>query len=152
MTAVLRLALLLAAALWSAPAWADPAEQAANEIVKQWGAPGAIIVVLGIVIGGLAYKLGKTQDARLDDQRAFRTEILAANKDSAEGLAKAAAATADLSRSVETANRDGAERGRAFADGLAPLLDIQTGLAANGSALGRIEADVRSLVRDGGRG
>ena len=150
-TSVLRLLVLLAFSLLSAgPAVAleEPISKSADTFLQQ-GILGALVVMLAVVGWLLFAALRASWQARLDDQKAFKSEIVAANKDSADGLARAAAATADLTRAVEASNREGADRGRAITEGLAPLVPIQTGLAANGSAIGRVELDVRALVSRG---
>ena len=139
-------------ALGAAPAAAldEPITRAADTFLDK-GVLGAIIVVLAAVVAYREMYIRSLWTARLDDQKAFKAEIVAANKESTEGLARTAATTADLARNVETSNREGADRGRAFVEGLAPLVPIQTVLAGNASSLGRLEADVRTLVSKGAR-
>jgi hypothetical protein len=139
--------------LSAAPGWADPVSDGAGEIIKQWGAPGAIIVILGAAVLGLAYKLGKTQDARLDDQREFAKRSVGLTndyKESAHDIAKTTAAQSVAIDGIDAGAKARWVEAKGALDRLGDKIDdkldpLATGIAANGAAVTGIAADIRDM-------
>lgn len=142
-----------AAAAWAGPAVADPASDAANEIVKQWGAPGAIIVILGTAVLYLGWSLRASWQARLDDQRGFSEKFVALSNDynvSTHDIAKTIAAQSVALEGIDAGAKARWLEAKGALDRLSDKLDdrldpLNTGIAANGSSLNGISADIRDM-------
>lgn len=149
---LLRIALLLAiVVLRPVAAWADPASDAAGEIMKQWGAPGALLVVAGLALLGMGYALQKSWQARLDDQRSFSDKFVALSNDyntATHDIAKTTAAQSVAIEGIDSGAKARWIEAKGALDRIGDKLDdkldpLAAGVAGNGTALTGIAADIR---------
>ena len=103
------------------------------------GGPWGAVTVCAAVVGILYWALRSSQEARIADAR----EV---NKESTEALKVNAEAMFKLGAIVEASTKGADERWRTLGGLLEALTPIQTGIAANGGSLGRMEADIRAML------
>lgn len=139
MTAMVRLVVWLAVLVLSAgPALAEGSPIDVASLLRD-GGPWGAVTVCATVVGILWWALRSSQEARITDGREMNKEATEALKVNAEAMFK-------LGAIVEASAKGADERWRTLNGLLEALTPIQTGIASNGSALGRMEADIRAML------